>query len=185
MMTKKKTTRYMFVNCLLIVPAFAVVLMSFQWKQIAVQPLIIQEQNIVVSNVPDIAPVDFARVTNVVLYGDIIDPRTNQRKNHTGIDFQLNAGLDVFATADGVVVIQRYGEKQGNYIEIKHNETYSTRYYHLQSALVKKGDRIIKGQVIGLVGNTGLSAIPHLHYEIIKDYARVDPKDFLPQLPGS
>ena len=171
---------------LLMVPAFAIMLMAFGKKHQTAEPVIsLVQQNISAQNIPDIAPVDFTKVTTVVLYGDIMDPRTNKMRKHTGIDFQLSEGSDVVATADGVVTIQRYGDSYGNYILIKHSETYSTHYSHLKTALVKRGDKITKGQRIGLVGSTGLSSTtPHLHYEIVKDGTKVDPKDYLPSLPG-
>jgi len=185
MMTKKKTSYYMMVVYLLMVPACAIMLMSFGKKQNALTPDIGHGQSITTRNTPDIAPVDFTKVKKVVLYGDIMNPRTNEMRNHTGIDFQLSAGSDVVATADGVVMAQAYGDKPGNFVRIKHNETYSTRYYHLETALVKVGDKVTKGQVIGLVGNTGLSSVtPHLHYEILKNDATVDPRGYLPELPG-
>ena len=186
MTTKKKTSSYVFVICLVMVPAFAIMLMAFAKKHKSAESEISSLQQIVIAeNIPDIAPVDFAKVTRVVPYGEVMDPRTNKMRKHTGIDFQLSAGSEVVATADGVVKIQRFADKYGNYILIEHSDTYSTRYSHLESALVKRGDKITKGQRIGLVGNTGLSSTtPHLHYEILKDGTMVDPKDYLPVLPG-
>lgn len=185
MMTKKKTSCYMVMAYLLMVPASAIMLMSFGRKQSVVEAHVVHPQNNISQNIPDIAPVDFAKVTKVLLYGNVIDPRTNKPKNHTGIDFALSAGSDVLATADGVVTVQQYNKRAGNFVRIKHDGMYSTRYYHLQTALVKIGEKVKKGQVIGLVGNTGLSTVPHLHYEILKNDAMVDPKDYLPKLPGS
>ena len=183
-MTKTKMLYNMVLVSLLIVPLCAILLMSFAWKHDEVQhgvPGVFQ--NAVVQDTPDIAPVDLTKVTKVVLFGEIMDTRINEVRNHTGIDFELGKGSDVVATADGVVIVQNYGEKPGNYVVIKHSETFSTRYYHLESALVKHGDKVKRNQVIGLVGNTGLSSIPHLHYEVLKNGRPVDPKDHLPGLP--
>lgn len=174
MITKTKKSAYLFV------PVCALILMSFGFHQNG-QP----KNDLTAQDIPDTAPVDFARVTKVVLFGDITDPATNKARKHTGIDFQLSAGSNVVATADGVVVASKYADKPGNFVLIKHNETFSTRYYHLDASLVKAGERVRKGQVIGLVGSTGvLSTTPHLHYEVLKDDKAVDPKDYLPELPG-
>jgi murein DD-endopeptidase MepM/ murein hydrolase activator NlpD len=168
------------------IPASIILLMSFGRRQKAFDPGVKRiPLTSVIQNTPDIAPVDFAKVTKVVLYGERTDPAIGQMKNHTGIDFEIAEGSNVFATADGVVEFARFGEKYGNYVRIKHGDIYSTQYSHLTTAIVKNGDKITRGQVIGLVGNTGLSKAPHLHYEILKDGTMVDPKDYLPKLPGS
>lgn len=183
MKTNKHTPSYKFVCFLLMIPACAIILMSFARKQNVFRPG--AGPTTTSASTPDIAPVDFASVTKVVGFGSTMDARTNQMRNHTGMDFQLSAGSQVVATADGIVAVQAYGEKPGNFIRIKHNNTYSTRYYHLETALVKRGDKVRKGQVIGLVGNTGLSTTPHLHYEILKNDAAVDPKGYLPGVPAA
>ena len=82
--------------------------------------------------------------------------------------------------ADGVVTAQTYADRPGNFVRIQHSDSYSTRYYHLETALVKVGEK-----VIGLVGSTGTSSTaPHLHYEVLKNDEPVDPKRYLPKLPG-
>ena len=185
MITKAKTRPCPFVVYLLMVPTCAIMLMSFVKKQIEIQPgLAHAAHEAAPQDTPDIAPVDLTKVTKVVLYGERMDQRVNKLRKHTGVDFELSKGSAVVATADGIVIMQTYGDKPGNFVRIKHNETYSTRYYHLETALVKKGDRVSKGQVIGLVGSTGLySTAPHLHYEVLKNDTPIDPKDFLPRLP--
>lgn len=185
MATKAKTSLYIFFLYVPMVPVCAIMLMSFGKEPDKIQSASAQvKQDAARQDTPDIAPVDLTRVSKVVLYGERMDGRTNKPRNHTGIDFELTKGSDVVATADGVVIVQMYGDKPGNFVSIKHNETYSTRYYHLETALVKRGDRVSKGQVIGLVGSTGLySTAPHLHYEVLKNDTPIDPKDFLPRLP--
>lgn len=182
MRSNPKSSSIRFIIYLLLIPAL---LMSFGKKQRNVNPETTRAvESMVAQDTPDIAPVDLTKVTNVVPYGERMDPATNKLRNHTGVDFALGKGSDVIATADGIVVVQRYGDKPGNYVVIKHNETLRTRYYHLETALVKEGDRVKKGQVIGLVGSTGLySTAPHLHYEVLRNDAAVDPKDYLPRLP--
>jgi murein DD-endopeptidase MepM/ murein hydrolase activator NlpD len=188
MMTKKKTPVFQFALYLLLVPTTAVLLMSFGNKHHTIEPTAkaVVVSKSVVQDIPNIAPVDLEKVTMVVLYGVRQNPAKNQGKKHTGIDFQMPEGSNVYATADGVVEFSRYNDNHGNYVRVKHSDTYSSQYSHLIRATVKQGDKITQGQVIGLVGSTGLSSKgPHLHYEIIKDKIMVDPKDYLPNLPGT
>ncbi len=187
MMTKQRSPRYMFFLYLLFIPAFGVTLMGFGRKiaapfepvrNIGVQAYTMEEG-------PRIAPVDLQKVTKIVKYGDRIHPATKMLAKHTGVDFALPPGSDVVATADGVVVVQEFGELRGNYVVIRHDQGYRTRYFHLEKALVKNGDVVKEGQVIGLVGSTGkYSTGPHLHYEVVKNGEEVDPKDYLPKLAG-
>ena len=186
MMTKEKTSGYKFILYLLLIPASTILLMSFGKKQNRFEA---EVQRVAptsdVENIPDIAPVDFTKVKSVVLYGKRVNPAPGQMENHTGIDFELPEGSDVVATADGVVVHARYDGNWGNHVLIKHGDNFSTRYSHLAAAIVKQGDKIAKGDVVGHVGNSGLSKAPHLHYEILKNGTKVNPKDYLPKLPGS
>jgi murein DD-endopeptidase MepM/ murein hydrolase activator NlpD len=185
MMTKKQTSNYKLVVYSVLIPASAILIISFGKSQNTFTPRV--EQGVAqnrIENIPDIAPVDLSKVTKVVLYGERMHPAYNELRLHAGIDFELREGSDVVATADGVVEFSRYGDNYGNYVRIKHSDNYSTQYSHLKLAMVKGGAKITKGQVIGYIGNTGLSTTPHLHYEILKGGKMVDPKDYLPQLPG-
>ena len=92
---------------------------------------------------------------------------------HTGIDISAQKGTPVYATADGVVSRQNPGEGYGIAIVIDHS--YRTLYAHLSKKAVKPGEHVTRGQIIGYVGNTGLSLGAHLHYEVIKDGVRVNP----------
>ena len=86
---------------------------------------------------------------------------------HAGLDMAGNVGLKVYATGDGVVTIAQmslYG--YGREIEIDHGFGYTTRYGHLSKILVKKGEKVKRGQLIGELGSTGRSTGPHLHYEV-------------------
>ena len=186
MMTKKQTSGYNFIVYLVLVPMCAILIMSFGKIQNTFPPEVGQvAQEHRIQNIPALAPVDFRKVTSVVLYGGRMDSATNQMRNHTGIDFEIMEGAHIVATADGTVVEAKYDEERGNHVLIKHGDTYSSQYSHLKSIVAKKGAKITKGQVIGVVGNSGLTRGPHLHYEIFKNGTMVDPKDYLPKLPGS
>jgi murein DD-endopeptidase MepM/ murein hydrolase activator NlpD len=96
---------------------------------------------------------------------------------HKGLDFAAPTGTPIYAAGDGVVErANRFGA-YGNYIRIRHNDTFKTAYAHLNGFAkgIRKGTRVKQGQVIGYVGNTGRSTGPHLHYEVIKNGQKVNP----------
>ncbi len=109
-------------------------------------------------------------------YGYRIHPIYKTKIFHEGIDFSAPVGTDVYASGDGVVVqATRSNYGYGNIIKIDHGYGYMTVYAHLDKIDVRKGQKIKRGQIIGLVGNTGLSTGPHLHYEVRKNDRRVNP----------
>ncbi len=100
---------------------------------------------------------------------------------HKGVDFGCANGTEVYATGDGVVekaVSGGYNGGYGTQILIDHSFGYKTRYAHLNKVLVKEGERVYRGQVIALSGNTGRSTAPHLHYEVIHRGTEVDPANY-------
>ncbi|BDM64993.1 subfamily M23B unassigned peptidase [Shewanella sp. NFH-SH190041] len=94
-------------------------------------------------------------------------PITGRIAPHNGTDFAVPVGTKVLAPGDGVVVLVTNHRYAGKYIVIDHGGKYRTRYLHLSKALVKRGDRVSRGQVIALSGNTGRTTGPHLHYEFM------------------
>lgn len=130
---------------------------------------------------PSIYPVSYDKVTSVNGYGERINPINKKKDFHNAIDFAAKEGEVVMVTANGAVVEAKFDKEKGmgNYILVKHNDVYSTFYSHLKSLNVKEGDILKIGQVIGYVGSTGLSTGSHLHYEVIKNGERVNPKDYL------
>jgi len=101
------------------------------------------------------------------------------RGKHSGIDFAVKEGTSVSATASGEVITASWDEYLGFMVVIDHGNGYLTTYGHNKELLVKKGDKVNKGEVIALSGNTGQSSAPHLHYEIIKDGTPIDPAPFI------
>jgi murein DD-endopeptidase MepM/ murein hydrolase activator NlpD len=98
---------------------------------------------------------------------------------HQGIDFAAPIGTPVYATGDGVVITADDRESgYGNQIEINHGSGYVTKYAHLSAYRVQVGDSVARGQLIGLIGNTGYSTGPHLHYEVIRNGVKINPIDF-------
>ena len=109
-------------------------------------------------------------------FGMRMHPILKTRRMHTGCDFAAPRGTLVNATGDGkVITVKKSFGGYGNEIEIDHGYGFITKYAHLHEFKVKVGQRVKRGECIGLVGNTGRSTAPHLHYEIIKDGKKIDP----------
>jgi len=112
-------------------------------------------------------------------WGYRIHPIYKVRKFHYGMDFSAPEGTEIFATGDGVVVkVKRLYNGYGRHVVIRHGFGYETLYAHMSKSLVRKGDRVKRGQVIGLVGNTGSSPGAHLHCEVYKDGVKVNPAHY-------
>lgn len=101
--------------------------------------------------------------------------------NHKGVDIGgVGYNSKIVAAKAGIVVTSAYSSSYGNYVVISHGAGNTTLYAHMSSRSVKEGDRVNQGQVIGVSGSTGISSGPHLHYEIVENGSRVDPKKYLP-----
>lgn len=108
-------------------------------------------------------------------YGYRTDPFNGRRQFHRGIDFAGAKGTPIYAAAGGVVVRARKLPQFGNLVEIDHRNGYVTRYAHTSKMLVKAGDVVKKGQKIAEMGSTGRSTGTHLHFEVIKNGATINP----------
>ena len=127
---------------------------------------------------PAIYPVSVKEAKRTSRYGQRLDPFTKTRRFHEGDDFSGKIGVTVIATADGIVKNSRKYGSFGNYIEIDHGNGYVTAYGHLSKRKVKKGEKIVRGQKIGEIGNTGRSTAPHLHYEVQYKNKHTNPNKF-------
>lgn len=112
-------------------------------------------------------------------YGQRIHPITKKQQLHTGIDIKAPTGTAVLASAAATVKEAKFGAGFGNFVILDHGNNVLTRYAHMSEILVKKGDTVEAGALIGKVGSTGKSARPHLHFEIIKDGKAVNPADYI------
>jgi len=109
-------------------------------------------------------------------FGLRFHPVYKVKKMHTGIDFAAPIGTPIYATADGnVSAVEVRFSGYGKTIEIDHGFGYNTRYAHMHEFTVRKGQHVKRGELIGYVGNTGLSTAPHLHYEVILNGVRINP----------
>lgn len=136
-----------------------------------------KEREVRLASLPAIQPVrnsDLKRVASG--YGWRIDPIYKTTKMHWGLDFTADVGTEIYATGDGIVeVVNQNDWGYGKEIVLNHGFGYKTRYAHLSKFMVKKGQKIKRGEIIGLLGNTGKSTGPHLHYEVEKDGQKVNP----------
>ncbi|MDR1786025.1 MAG: M23 family metallopeptidase [Spirochaetaceae bacterium] len=107
------------------------------------------------------------------------DPFTGAQSQHTGIDMAAPAGASIYASLGGKVVTAAYSNVYGNYVVIDHGNGYQTLYGHMQKSLVKKGSAVAQGDKIGLVGSTGYSTGPHLHFSVYKNGRLINPLSIL------
>ena len=152
-------------------------------KQAKIQSISFQEldnffknQKSLLSSTPSIWPIR-GWVTSG--FGFRKSPFTGLREKHEGWDIAARNGSPVRTTADGVVVVEGREYGYGNLVEIDHGYGLVTRYGHNSKHLVKVGDRVKRGQVIALVGNTGRSTGPHLHYEVLLNGVPANPKNYI------
>ncbi|HEY8391429.1 MAG TPA: peptidoglycan DD-metalloendopeptidase family protein [Capillibacterium sp.] len=114
-------------------------------------------------------------------FGERMHPILKEKRFHSGIDIAVSSGTNVLAADRGKVLISGWNGGYGYYIAIDHGNGLSTAYAHNSRLLVKEGDLVAQGQVIAKSGSTGLSTGPHLHFEVRKDGAPVDPLAYLPK----
>jgi murein DD-endopeptidase MepM/ murein hydrolase activator NlpD len=104
---------------------------------------------------------------------------TQARRNHRGIDIAAPKGTVIQAAGSGVVLFSDWTPDLGNLVIVSHGMGYMTYYAHAQKSLVEQGMRVKKGQPIALVGSSGISSAPHLHFELWKDGESINPEEFL------
>lgn len=129
------------------------------------------------NNIPSIQPVINSQLTLLTAgYGTLMHPFYRTLQSHQGVDYTVPEGSSVFATADGIVKeVSGRNSTFGQNIVIDRGNGYLTQYCHLSASKVRKGQRVRRGDIIALSGNSGLSLSPHLHYEVRYEGMRVDP----------
>jgi murein DD-endopeptidase MepM/ murein hydrolase activator NlpD len=129
-------------------------------------------------SIPAIQPINNLDLKRIGSYfGSRMDPFYKVRKFHEGMDFSAPVGTEVYATGNGTVTNAGRDVQggYGNQVWIDHGYSYRTVYAHLSRIFVKPGQKVLRGQIIGYVGNTGKSTSPHLHYEVRKNGVPVNP----------
>ncbi len=128
------------------------------------------------ASIPSIQPIpnkDLKRLASG--YGNRMHPILKVMRMHAGCDFSAPQGTPIFATGNGKIIAARFTGTTGNMVKIDHGYGYVTKYFHMSKIAVKEGKKVKRGDIIGLVGNTGLSKAPHCHYEIWKNARHVNP----------
>lgn len=120
------------------------------------------------------SPLKFFKITSK-FSKNRLHPVQKRMKAHNGTDYAAPHGTPIMTTASGTVIETGYTSGNGNYVKVKHDATYSTQYLHMSKILVKRGQRVEQGQVIGKVGSTGLATGPHVCYRFWKNGVQVDP----------
>ena len=113
-------------------------------------------------------------------YGMRVHPITKVYKLHTGVDLRATKGTNIYAANSGTVIKSTYSSAYGNYVLIDHGGGVATLYAHMSSRKVKLDQKVKRGDVVGLVGSTGYSTAPHLHFEVIKNGNYTNPLDQFP-----
>ena len=127
--------------------------------------------------IPSVQPVQSLRFTSN--FGIRSDPFNGTARMHAGVDISGPTGTPIYATADGIISHAGRAGGYGNMIEVNHGKGIATRYGHLSRIMVGDNTRVVRGQLIGLMGSTGRSTGPHLHYEVRIDGHAVNPLPFL------
>ncbi len=130
----------------------------------------------IASSTPTVAPVRGLLNSG---FGSRKDPFTGEGSFHPGVDISTRRHEPVLATAEGVVIKSGWSGDYGKEVEIAHSTGYTTIYGHLDEILVKDGQRVRRGERVGLVGSTGRSTGPHLHYEVRKDDRALNPLEYI------
>lgn len=181
MLTKKRTPFYRVSAYMIVVPLIVGLLMAFSFKK-----LVKAEATDTSDPAPQMTlglPIEKNSFRMESGYGERMHPVLGVMRLHTGIDLTAKEGVPVVATLEGVVIKAKLADAWGNIVVIQHDGGYSTSYSHLRWMSVAEGDKVQKGQEIGLVGHTGLSsAKDHLHFELLKDGTAIDPIKYLPEI---
>ena len=180
MITKNKSAKLKKLRYLILVPAIALLTLSFSKQDInpvaQIAQVVIQAQW-----KPELNPIttsDNKGITNK--FGiRFKNPITKVVATHNGIDIKANEGVSVLASADGTAAKVIYDERWGNLVIIDHGAGYQTWYAHLKGFNIKEGETVQKGQIIGFVGTTGSSTGYHLHFEVHLNGKPVDPMNYI------
>ena len=156
-------------------------------KELVIQSKSLDEIELLAKNneslltaIPAIQPVSSSDLKRMASgYGYRIDPFTKKRTMHWGMDFSAKTGTPIYATGDGRIArADARAVGFGNHVRIDHGFGYVSIYAHMDKIVVRRGNKVKRGDLIGYVGNTGRSVAPHLHYEIVKDGRKINPINF-------
>ena len=136
-------------------------------------------RNFILSQIPNGMPLHYDGAYISSGFGSRLHPISHQRIQHNGVDIAVPLGTPIYATASGIVSHSRLSTGYGEVVVVTHNYGFKTYYAHLGRRIVKTGEYIQKGQVLGYSGSTGHSTGPHCHYEVRYLSRAIDPTPFL------
>lgn len=140
---------------------------------------LVKRKDEMLNSIPSIQPISNKDLTRIASgFGWRIHPIYRIPRKHEGVDFTAPTGTPIYVTGDGIVLSSHYEGGYGQCIVVNHGYGYKTRYAHLSTYVAKAGEKVKRGQKIGLVGSTGASVGPHLHYEVEYNDQKVDPALF-------
>ena len=160
--------RYRNIKILHILPVIFIILLIF-----GSEAPVLQSKDLVTFT----SPLESGRIT--ARFGPMMHPYKKTIVKHTGIDIATGKGIHIHAAAKGIVIETGYDHGAGNFIIIAHDRELSTFYSHLEKILVQEQQAVSPKKVIGLVGSTGLSTAPHLHFEIRDAAEAKNPEDYI------
>jgi len=138
-----------------------------------------RNKSVMMASIPSIQPINNSDLNRLASgYGMRMHPILKYIRMHAGIDFSAPQGTAIFATGDGTVDYAGFNKTSGNMVTLNHGYGYETKYLHMSNFAVRQGQKVKRGDIIGYVGNTGLSKAPHCHYEVWKDNQHVNPVNF-------
>ncbi len=139
-----------------------------------------KDKSHMLASIPAIQPISNKDLTRIASgFGYRIHPIYKTTKMHEGIDFTAPTGTDIYVTGNGVVKSVDYDSRgYGNHVIVSHGFGYETLYGHMSKINVRPGQKLNRGDIIGIVGSTGASTAPHLHYEVIKQGTKINPINF-------
>lgn len=167
MITRNKSTKWQLIRYILLLPIIGVMTMSFVSNDTV--------------DIPSISPIKKESIKRISAgFGMRIHPITKEKKMHNGLDIAASKGVEIIATADGIVTMTDFNkDTYGRMVTINHGGEFETFYTQMSGFAVEKGDKVKRGQVVGYVGSSGHSAGPHLHYEVHKEGKSVNPQDYI------
>lgn len=172
----KSFSKFSAYRTLFLLPVFAALFCCFAFQSGPIKEAVSLEENS-----SFILPIANGEFKKTVDYGMRNHPIKKVQKLHTGIDFVAAEGTKLLAVKDAVVLRVQHSDKgYGNNVVLSIDEKTTVLYGHMQSINVKAGEQLKQGDVLGTVGNTGISTKPHLHFELIQNGEKVNPKPFLP-----
>lgn len=134
------------------------------------------------NTIPILTPVPKGKSKITSPFGVRMHPTLHRPIKHNGVDFGSGRSADVYASANGKVILAEYNRSFGNYIIVEHKDGTSSLYAHLEKIITAKGQQIKKGDLIGYTGSTGRSSGPHLHYEVRVSGIPVNPQGYLKEV---